>query len=42
MKKFKTGLLYTIIALILIVVIGLSYVTVALPNVGQPENIRLN
>jgi mono/diheme cytochrome c family protein len=41
MKKSKKGFSYTVVALMLIVVIGLSYVTIALPNVGQPENIKV-
>jgi hypothetical protein len=41
MKKFKKGLLYTIIAVVLIVIVALSYITLALPNVGPPENITI-
>jgi mono/diheme cytochrome c family protein len=41
MKKFKKILLYIIVAVILIVVIGISYITLALPDVGKPENINI-
>ena len=41
MKKILKGILYLIIAVILLVVIGLSYITLALPNVGDPENIKV-
>ena len=41
MKKFKKGLLYTVIAVILLIIIALAYVTLALPNVGEPENITI-
>jgi hypothetical protein len=42
MKKFKKWAAYTIIAIILIIVVGISYITLALPNVGDAENIKIN
>jgi hypothetical protein len=41
MKKFKKRLLYTVIAVILLIIIALGYITLALPNVGPPENITI-
>src|SRR5665213_816165 len=41
MKKFKKVLLYAVIIIVLIIVSVLSYVTLALPNVGDPENITI-
>jgi len=41
MKKFKKVLLYTVILVILLVISVISYVTLALPNVGEPENIHV-
>ena len=41
MKKIKKVLLYAVIAIILIAVIGVSYITLALPNVGKPEDIHV-
>jgi cytochrome c553 len=41
MKKFKKVLLYAVALIILIVVGLISYVTLALPNVGDPENITV-
>jgi mono/diheme cytochrome c family protein len=41
MKKIAKVIVFTVIALILLVVIGLGYVTLYLPDVGKPENIRI-
>ena len=41
MRKFKKVLLYTVIAILLIVGGVLAYVTLALPNVGKPEDIKI-
>jgi len=41
MKKFKKVLLYAIIAIVLIVVVTVSYITLALPDVGNPEDITI-
>jgi mono/diheme cytochrome c family protein len=41
MKKFKKVLLYAVILVVLIIVSVLSYVTLALPNVGPAENIKV-
>jgi len=41
MKKIGKGLLYLIIAVVLIAVIAVSYITLALPNVGPPEQITI-
>ncbi|WPU92358.1 c-type cytochrome [Mucilaginibacter sabulilitoris] len=41
MKKFLKYTLYTVIVVVLIVVAGISYVTLALPNVGEPETIKV-
>ena len=41
MKKFKKILLYTVITIILVVVIAISYITLALPNVGAAEDIKI-
>jgi hypothetical protein len=41
MKKVKRVLLYTGIAIILVIIIAISYITLALPNVGDPENISI-
>lgn len=41
MKKFLKYTAYLVIAVILIVIAGVSYVTLALPNVGEPENIKV-
>jgi hypothetical protein len=41
MRKFKKVLLYAVIFIILIIVGALSYVTLALPNVGDPQDIKV-
>ncbi|MCR8559888.1 c-type cytochrome [Mucilaginibacter sp. BJC16-A38] len=41
MKKIRKILLYTVITIILVVVIAVSYITLALPNVGAPEDIKV-
>jgi cytochrome c553 len=41
MKKFKKVLLYTVILIVLVIVSVISYVTLALPDVGKPENITV-
>jgi len=41
MSKLGKGILYGVIALILIVIVVVSYITLALPNVGDPENIKV-
>jgi mono/diheme cytochrome c family protein len=41
MKKFGKWVAYVVISLILLVVIIVSYVVLALPNVGKPENITV-
>lgn len=41
MKKIGKGLLYVVVTIILIVVIAVSYITIALPNVGKPEDIKI-
>jgi mono/diheme cytochrome c family protein len=42
MKKFLKWAAYVVIALVLIIVAGISYITLALPNVGQPEAIKID
>ncbi len=41
MKKFKKWLAYIVILIILIVVFGVSYIMLFLPNVGDAENIKV-
>ncbi len=41
MRKFKKVLLYTVILLLLVVAGVIAYVTLALPNVGKPEDIKI-
>src|SRR4051812_43026772 len=41
MKKLKKILLYAVITLVLIVVVAISYITLALPNVGDAEDIHV-
>ncbi len=41
MKKFKKGLLYTIISIVLVIIIVISYVTLALPDVGKADDIKV-
>lgn len=41
MKKLGKVLLYTVFILLLFVIISISYITIALPNVGKPENIKV-
>lgn len=41
MKKIKKVLLYTVITIILVIVIAISYITLALPNVGPAEDIKV-
>jgi hypothetical protein len=41
MKKFGKVIAFAIVSLILIAVIGLGYITIFLPNVGKPEDIKI-
>jgi mono/diheme cytochrome c family protein len=41
MKTLKKVILYAVVAIVLVVVIGISYITLALPNVGEPEDIKV-
>ncbi|WP_183562748.1 c-type cytochrome [Mucilaginibacter sp. SP1R1] len=41
MKKFLKYTAYTVIAVVLIIIAGVSYITLALPNVGEPETIKV-
>ena len=41
MKKFKKVFLYVALAIILIVITAVSFITLALPDVGKPENISI-
>jgi len=42
MKKFLKYTAYLVIAVVLIVIAGVSYITLALPNVGKPEDIKVD
>jgi mono/diheme cytochrome c family protein len=42
MKKFKKWMAYIAITIALIIVVAISYVTFALPNVGEPQNIKVD
>jgi len=42
MKKFKKWALIIVIALLVVIAATLSYITMALPDVGKPENITIN
>jgi mono/diheme cytochrome c family protein len=41
MKIFKKGLLYTVILIVLVIIIAISFISLALPDVGRPENINV-
>src|ERR1700744_4117442 len=41
MKKFSKVIVFTIVILVLLAVIGLGYVTLFLPDVGKPEDIKI-
>jgi mono/diheme cytochrome c family protein len=41
MKNFKKWMAYIVIFIVLIALSAVSYVTLALPNVGDPENIKV-
>jgi hypothetical protein len=41
MKKFKKWAAYTVILIVLVVVVGLAYIMLVLPNVGKPEVIKV-
>jgi hypothetical protein len=41
MKKVLKFTAYVVVILVLVVIAGISYVTLALPNVGQPEAIKI-
>ena len=41
MKKFTKWMLIIVLALVVIVGAAVSYITLALPNVGEPENIKI-
>ncbi|HEY9197020.1 MAG TPA: cytochrome C, partial [Mucilaginibacter sp.] len=42
MKKFLKLAAYTVIVVVLVVIAGVSYVVLALPDVGEPENIKVD
>lgn len=42
MKKFGKWAFYTVISLLALIIIVVSYVVLALPNVGPPENIKID
>jgi mono/diheme cytochrome c family protein len=42
MKKFLKWTAYAVIVLVLIIIAGISYITLALPNVGKPEAIKID
>jgi len=42
MKKARKIILYVIIGIVLVIVGAVSYVSLALPNVGEPEKITIN
>jgi len=42
MKKLGKWLLIVLIALVVLIGATISYITLALPNVGKPENITIN
>jgi mono/diheme cytochrome c family protein len=41
MKKFKKWVAYIVITTILVIVVGVCYITLALPNVGKPQEIKV-
>jgi mono/diheme cytochrome c family protein len=41
MKKISKVIVFTVVALVLIAVIGLGYITMCLPDVGKPEDIKI-
>jgi hypothetical protein len=42
MKRIKKWMAYIAITVTLIIVVAISYVTFALPNVGEPQNIKVD
>src|SRR5271165_4930470 len=42
MKKLGKGLLYAVIAIILLIIVTMSFITLALPDVGKPEDIKIS
>ena len=41
MKKFAKVIAFAIVALVLIAVVGIGYITMFLPNVGKPEDVKI-
>jgi len=41
MKKISKVIVFTVVALVLVAVIGLGYITMCLPDVGKPEDIKI-
>jgi hypothetical protein len=41
MKKFKKWVVYIVICIALVIVAAISYITLALPDVGKPQNITV-
>jgi hypothetical protein len=41
MKKFKKWVAYIVITTILVIVVGVCYITLALPNVGKAQEIKV-
>jgi len=41
MKKIGRILIYVVVIVLLLIITAVSYVTLALPNVGEPENIKI-
>jgi uncharacterized protein YpmB len=42
MKKFFKWIAYILILVVVVAISGLSYVNYALPDVGEPENIKVD
>ncbi|RFZ85497.1 cytochrome C [Mucilaginibacter terrenus] len=41
MKKFKKWAAYFVVLILLVIVSAVAYVTLALPNVGKPQNLKI-
>ncbi len=41
MKKVTKAIVYLVLAIVLIAIVGVSYITLALPDVGKPEEIKV-
>src|SRR5476651_2666617 len=41
MKAFKKWTLIIISAAVIVIIVGISYITLALPDVGKPEDIKI-